>query len=49
MNESEKTSVNLLFKIKIRQKRNVDRIIMPSIRLGDNRIFINPSKRDEPY
>ena len=48
MNESEKTSVNLPFNIRL-VRRNVDRIIVPSIRLGDNRIFINTSKSDEPY
>ncbi|WHI63838.1 hypothetical protein [Staphylococcus epidermidis] len=46
--ESEKTSVNLPFNIRL-VRRNVDRIIVPSIKLGDNRIFINPSKSDEPY
>lgn len=48
MNESEKTSVHLPFNIRL-VRRNVDRIIAPSIILGDNRIFINPSKSDEPY
>ena len=46
--ESEKTSVNLPFNIRL-VRRNVDRIIVPSIRLGGNRIFINPSKSDELY
>ena len=48
MNESEKTSVNLPFNIRL-VRRNVDRIIVPSIRLGDNRVFINPSENDKPY
>ena len=48
MNESEKISVNLSFNIKL-VSRNVDRIIVPSIILGDNRIFINPSKNGKPY
>ncbi|WP_040807072.1 MULTISPECIES: hypothetical protein [Staphylococcus] len=41
MNESEKTSVHLPFNIKL-VRRSVDRVIVPSIRLGDDRIFINP-------
>ncbi|MBU5630382.1 hypothetical protein ACRS32_05725 [Staphylococcus epidermidis] len=48
MNESEKTSVHLPFNIRL-VRRNVDRIIVPSIRLGDDRIFINPCENDKPY
>lgn len=48
MNESEKTSVHLPFNIRL-VRRNVDRIIVPSIRLGDNRVFINPSENDKLY
>lgn len=48
MHESKRISVKLPFNLRL-VRMGIDRKIVPSIRLGDDRIFINPGKYDKPY